>query len=185
MKFSRQSSFTPIGEIVAQQLLPQLRVARKLPLRISCFGTSSHHGGDDTDGVDRTVVLGERPSPEDAMVFASRWITRDDFRIGSGDTPCFIPHIMAIQDSEHGLVLAAEIRAGIILWQQPVASDAEARRIVTEASRLRGLAFRASGDGDHASARQFRHRASLLEARLVDPFWRETAADLLNLPRAA
>ena len=37
---------------------------------------------------------------------------------------------------------AGEIRAGIILWQQPVASDAEARRIVTEASRLRGMAFR-------------------------------------------
>ena len=29
------------------------------------------------------------------------------------------------------------------------------------------------------------HRASLLEARLVDPFWRETTADLLRLPQAA
>lgn len=185
MKFSRQSSFTPIGEIVARQLLPRPRAARKLPLRISCIGTSSHHGGDDTDGVDRTVVLGERPSPEDAMVFASRCIACDDFRIGSDNALRFHPQIIVIQDSELGLVLAGEIRAGIILWQQPVASDAEARRIVTEASRLRGLAFRASGDGDHASARQFRHRASLLEARLVDPFWRETAADLLSLPRAA
>ncbi|WP_210403983.1 hypothetical protein [Pararhodobacter marinus] len=55
----------------------------------------------------------------------------------------------------------------------------------TEASRLRGMAFSASGDGDHASARDLRLRASLLEALLVDPFWRETAADLLSLPRAA
>ncbi|NCC25906.1 MAG: hypothetical protein EOM25_12055, partial [Deltaproteobacteria bacterium] len=39
-----------------------------------------------------------------------------------------------------GNPVRAEIRAGIILWQQPVASDAEARRIVTEASRLRGMA---------------------------------------------
>mgnify|MGYP007079480732 CR=1 FL=1 len=66
-----------------------------------------------------------------------------------------------------------------------MASDAEARRIVTEASRLRGMAFAASGGNDAASARDLRYRASLLEARLVDPFWRETAADLLRLPRAA
>ncbi|PZR74435.1 MAG: hypothetical protein DI537_45870, partial [Stutzerimonas stutzeri] len=67
-------------------------------------------------------------------------------------------------------------------WQQPVASDAEARRIVTEASRLRGMAFRASDPGD---ARRLRYRAAALEARLVDPFWRETLADLLRLPQAA
>jgi hypothetical protein len=89
---------------------------------------------------------------------------------------------MLIQDRDQRLVLAGEIRAGIILWQQPVASDAEARRIVTEASRLRGMAFRASEPGD---ARRLRYRAAALEARLVDPFWRETAADLLRLPQAA
>ena len=83
------------------------------------------------------------------------------------------------------LVLGGEIRAGIVLWQRPVASDAEARRIVTEASRLRGLAFAASGRGDHMAARNHRHRASLLEARLVDPYWRETVAELLRLPQAA
>ncbi|MEF9606309.1 hypothetical protein O4J55_29855, partial [Paracoccus sp. PXZ] len=83
------------------------------------------------------------------------------------------------------LVLAGEVRAGIVLWQQPVASDAEARRVVTEASRLRGMAFAASGRGDAASARDLRYRASLLEARLVDPFWRETADELLRQPEAA
>jgi hypothetical protein len=53
---------------------------------------------------------------------------------------------------------------------------------VTEASRLRGIAFRTS---DPAEARTLRYRAATLEARLVDPFWREIAADLLSLPRAA
>ena len=87
-----------------------------------------------------------------------------------------------IQDRDHLLVLGGEIRAGIILWQQPVASDAEARRIVTEASQLRGMAFRATEPGD---ARRLRYRAAALEVRLVDSFWRETAADLLRLPQAA
>lgn len=185
MKFSRQSTFAPIGEIVAQQLLPRLRTARKLPLCISCIGIVSCDEGGDASGFDHTVTVGESPSPAEAMMLASQRVSHDDFRTGSGVALRFRPHIMVIQDSQHGLVLAGETRAGIILWQPPVASDAEARRIVTEASRLRGLAFRASGDGDHALAREFRHRGSLLEARLVDPFWRETAADLLCLPRAA
>ena len=89
---------------------------------------------------------------------------------------------MLIQDRDQRLVLAGEIRADINLWQQPVASDAEARRIVTEASRLRGMAFRALDAGD---ARRLRYRAAALEARLVDPFWRETSVDLLRVPQAA
>lgn len=112
-------------------------------------------------------------------------MSRGDIHAGRDDTLRFRPRIAVIQDSEYGLVLAGEVRAGIILWRQPVASDAEARRVVTEASRLRGMAFAASGRGEHGSARDLRHRASLLEARLVDAFWRETAAELLSLPRAA
>ena len=53
---------------------------------------------------------------------------------------------------------------------------------MTEASRLRGMAFLASESGD---ARRLRYRAAALEARLVDPFWREIAAGLLRLPQAA
>lgn len=185
MTLSRQAAFAPIGEIVAQQVLPRLRHARRLPLRISCVGIATYEVGSDAEVIDRTVTLGERPSPEEAMMLANQCVAQDDFRIGSGAALRFRPHLMFIQDSERGLVLAGETRAGIILWQPPVASDAEARRIVTEASRLRGMAFAASGGGDAASARDLRFRASLLEARLVDPFWRATAAELLRLPQAA
>ncbi len=59
MKFSRHSTFTPIGEIVALQLLPRFIAARKLPLRISCVGTASYGCGVDSDGFDRTELLGE------------------------------------------------------------------------------------------------------------------------------
>lgn len=97
----------------------------------------------------------------------------------------FQPRLAVIEDCAQGLVLAGAIRADVILWQPPVASDAEARRIVTEASRLRGQAFAADGRGDRKAAQRLRDRASLLEARLVDPVWRDEAAALLSLPQAA
>ena len=185
MTLSRHDSFRSISQVLTADVLPGLYRAEKLPLRVSCLGTANYDGGDDTDGFDRNVPLGQCPSPEEAMDLAVQRVSRGDIHADPGDTLRFRPRIAVIQDREYGLVLAGEIRAGIILWRQPVASDAEARRIVTEASRLRGMAFAASGRGEHGSARDLRFRASLLEARLVDPFWRETAAELLSLPRAA
>ena len=182
MILSRHETFRPIGQILATEVLPALYRAQKLPLRISCLGVASSGPGDDADSFDRMIPLGECSSPEEAMRFAATRLSRGDVCTGPGSFPHFRPRIMLIQDSDHGLVLAGEIRAGVILWQQPVASDAEARRIVTEASRLRGLAFRTSAP---AEARALRYRAAALETRLVDPFWRDAAADLLRMPLAA
>ena len=185
MTLSRQDTFRSIGQILAADVLPALCHARKLPLRVTCLGAASYDDDDDVHSFDHTVPLGTRQSPEEAMDLAILRVSRGDIHAGRDDRLRFRPRIAVIQDSEYGLVLAGEVRAGIILWRQPVASDAEARRVVTEASRLRGMAFAASGRGEHGSTRDLRHRASLLEARLVDAFWRETAAELLSLPRAA
>jgi hypothetical protein len=186
MILSRHDTFRPIGQILATKVLPALYRAQKLPLRISCLGVGGYGAnsgpGDDADSFDRMIPLGECPSPEAAMRFAALRLARGDICTGPDRFPRFRPRIMLIQDSDHGLVLAGEIRAGVIPWQQPVASDAEARRIVIEASRLRGLAFRTSAP---AEARELRYRAAALETRLVDPFWREAAAELLSLPQAA
>ena len=185
MTLSHQPGFTAIGDIITREVLPRLRHAQKLPLRLTCIGTAGYEGLDGADEFDRTVIIGQSASAEEAMILASQRVARGDIRVSTDDTLRFRPRVITIQDGDLGLVLAGEIRAGIILWRQPVASDAEARRIVTEASRLRGLAFAASGRVDHSAARDHRYRASLLEARLVDPYWRETAADLLRLPQAA
>lgn len=182
MILSYPDTFRSIGQILAADVLPALNRAQRLPLRISCLGVASPDGGDDADSFDRTIPLGECKSPEEAMNFAALSLSRGDICTGPDSFPYFRPRIMLIQDRDHGLVLAGEIRAGVIVWQQPVASDAEARRIVTEASRLRGLAFRTSAP---AEARELRYRAAALETRLIDPFWREAAADLLRLPQAA
>ena len=182
MTFARPDTFRQVGQIVATTVLPALVCARKLPLRISCIGIASDDAGEDAASFDRLIPLGERRSPEDAMCFASSRVARGDIRIGPDRVPHFQPRILLIQDHEGGLVLAGDIRAGIILWQQPVTSDAEARQVVAEASKLRGMAVRSV---DPAAVRKLRFRAAILEARLVDPIWRETAADLTRLPQAA
>ncbi|KAB2681033.1 hypothetical protein [Brucella pseudintermedia] len=185
MTYASQSTFAPIGQVLADRVLPGFRRAQKLPLRISCLGTVSYAGAADADYRDRSVSLGEAASPEDAFALAALRVSRGDLGPGDDTALHFEPRLIVIQDSALGLVLAGEIRGGIILWRQPVASDGEARRIVIEASRQRGVAFAASVRGDHASARALRFGAALLEARLVDPLWRETAAELLRLPQAA
>lgn len=178
MTFARSETFRSIGQILTADVLPALYRSQVLPLRISCLGVASYDAGDAANSCDRVIPLGECLSPEEAI----QAVSCGEICTGPNSFPNFQPRIMLIQDRDQRLVLGGEIRAGIILWQQPVASDAEARRIVTEASRLRGMAFRASEPGD---ARRLRYRAAALEARLVDPFWRETAADLLHLPQAA
>lgn len=185
MTHASHSTFALIGRIITDRVLPGFQWAQKLPLRISCLGTASYAGATDADYRDRSVSLGEAASPEDAVVLAAIRVSRSDIRIGDGTALRFRPRLIVVQDNALGLVLAGEIRAGVILWQQPVASDGEARRIIVDASRLRGLAFAASGEDDHATARDLRFRAALLEARLVDPVWRKTAAELLRLPQAA
>lgn len=185
MTHASQSTFAPIGQALADRVLPRFRRGQKLPLRISSLGTISYAGAADADYRDRSVSLGEAASPEDAIALAALRVSRGELGHG-GDTGLrFEPRLIVIQDSALGLVLAGEIRAGVILWRKPVTSNGEARRIIIEASRQRGMAFAASGRGDHASARTLRFGAALLEARLVDPLWRETAAELLRLPRAA
>jgi hypothetical protein len=182
MTLSRQGGFRPIGQILAHDVLPAPLGARRLTLRVSCLGRISP---DDADAPQRhCLALGEVTCPEEAMRLAARVVSKDDYP-GAVALPGFRPHLAVIEDRAHGLVLAGAIRAGVILWQPPVSSDAEARRIVTEASRLRGEAFAADGRADRKVAQHLRDRASLLEARLVDAVWREEAAALLSLPQAA
>lgn len=184
MSFARPDSFRPVGQFFAAEVLARLLLAQKLPLRISCIGTASYDADTDMDGCgfEHTVPLGEGPSPEEAMTLAALRVSRGDIRASLDAALRFRPRLAVIQDREGGLVLAGEIRAGIILWQYPVTSDAEARQVVVEASKLRGIAFRSD---DPAAVRKLRSRAAILEARLVDPVWRELAAELLALPQAA
>ena len=182
MTLSRQGGFRPIGQILAHDLLPALQGARRLPLRVSCLGRISPDEAEATQ--EQCLALKEVTCAEEAMRLAALIVSKGDYP-GAVALPGFRPRLAVIEDRAHGLVLAGAIRADVILWQPPVASDAEARRIVTEASRLRGQAFAAEGRGDRKAAQRLRDRAGLLEARLVDPVWRAEAAALLSVPQAA
>ena len=91
------------------------------------------------------------------------------------------PQLLTILDRDERLVLAGAAAVGAVAWCHPVTSAAEARGVVTEASQLRAQAGRAAAWGEPDLAAQLRHRADLLDARLVDPLWRAFVARALQI----
>lgn len=98
-----------------------------------------------------------------------------------GIDPGAAPQLLAILDRDARLVLAGAASDYAIAWCHPVTSAAEARGVVTEASQLRAQAGRAATWGEPDLAQRLRHRADLLDARLVDPLWRGFAARALQV----
>ena len=89
--------------------------------------------------------------------------------------------LLAILDRDERLVLAGAASDHAVAWCHPVSSAAEARGVVTEASQLRAQAGCATAWGEADLAQRLRHRADLLDARLVDPLWRAFAARALQV----
>ncbi|MBL9046199.1 MAG: DNA repair protein RadC [Tabrizicola sp.] len=98
-----------------------------------------------------------------------------------GIGPDSAPQLLAILDRDARLVLAGAARDHAVAWCHPVMSAAEARGVVTEASQLRAQAGRAAAWGEPDLAQRLRHRADLLDGRLVDPLWRAFAARALQV----
>jgi hypothetical protein len=89
--------------------------------------------------------------------------------------------LLAILDPHERLVLAGAASDYAVAWCHPVTSAAEARGVVTEASQLRAQAVRAADWRETDMAQRLRHRADLLDGRLVDPLWRAFAARALQV----
>ncbi|WP_306045155.1 DNA repair protein RadC [Nioella sp. MMSF_3534] len=98
-----------------------------------------------------------------------------------GMAPDATPQFLAILDRDERLVLAGAASDSAVAWCHPVTSGVEARGVVTEASQLRAQAGRASAWGKSDLAAHLRHRADLLDGRLVDPLWRAFAARALQV----
>jgi hypothetical protein len=98
-----------------------------------------------------------------------------------GIAPDAGPQLLAILDRDDRLVLAGAASDHVVAWCHPVTSATEARRVVTQASQLRAQAGRATAWGETDLAQRLRHRADLLDARLVDPLWRAFAARELQV----
>lgn len=151
-------SFPPVG------FDPHLPFALTLPPDPAAFG-----GAGDT----RPVIVTRTAALVEAMGAA---IAHADDLPGTAD-----PQILAILDRDERLVLAGAATQGAVAWCHPVQSAAEARAVVIEASQLRAEATRAQDWQEPALVARLRHRADLLEARLVDPLWRTFAARALQI----
>ena len=98
-----------------------------------------------------------------------------------GIAPDAAPQLLAILDRDERLVLAGAASDHAVAWCHPVTSAVEARGVVTEASQLRAQAGRAAAWREPDLARRLRHRADLLDGRLVAPLWRAFAARALQV----
>lgn len=124
-------------------------------------------------GEARPSILSRAATLDEAMAAAIAYA--EDLNHGTA------PQILAILDREERLVLAGSASAAAVAWCHPVCSAVEARGVVMEASQLRAEAGRALDWREPELASRLRHRAELLEARLVDPLWRSFAARALDL----
>jgi hypothetical protein len=155
-------------------------------------GVPSHFPTGDADHDHPFALTLSRRAPADLLsgravhLVLSRFATLADAMQGAidhaeGIAPDAAPQLLAILDRDARLLLAGAASDHAIAWCHPVTSAAEARGVVTEASQLRAQAGRANDWGEPDLALRLRHRADLLDARLVDPLWRAFAARALQV----
>ena len=155
-------------------------------------GVPPHAPTGDADSNHPFALTLSRRAPADLMsgratpLVLARFATLADAMQGGidhaeGTAPGAAPQLLAILDRDERLVLAGAASDHAVAWCHPVTSTAEARGVVTEASQLRAQAGRAAAWGEPDLARRQRHRADLLDARLVDPLWRAFAARALQV----
>jgi hypothetical protein len=165
-----------------------------LPIHPTAYaqGVPPHFPSCDTDPDHPFALTLSRRAPADLMsgratplVLAS-FATLADAMQGAidhaeGIAPGAAPQLLAILDRDARLVLAGAASNYAVAWCQPVTRVAEARGVVTEASQVRAQAGWAATWGEADLAQRLRHRADLLDARLVDPLWRAFAARALQV----
>lgn len=181
-----QTAFHGPGDNLIGGVLARLRLADRLPLRVSCRCLA--HWDDlalNQLCINREVDLGTSGNLAAAMTVARKAVASGPVDAGRDAALRLVPQFVTILDAEHGLVLAGEVQMGGVQWCTPVDSDAEARRVVNEACGLRAKARAATDAEDPASAATLLTRAQALEGRLVDPFWRDLAAAAVDHALAA
>jgi hypothetical protein len=155
-------------------------------------GVPPHFPLGDTDPNHPFALTLSRRAPADLMsgraapLVLARFATLAEAMQGAidhanGMAPDAAPELLAILDLDERLVLAGAASDHAVAWCHPVTSPAETRSVVTEASQLRAQAGRVTAWGEPDLAQRLRHRADLLDGRLVDPLWRAFAARALQV----
>lgn len=157
-------------------------LAQMQPFTITCIGEVQRSEDDPALGTwwqQETQTLGRCSSLGEAVILANDLAQRGGHLHVAADASGFSPRLLVILDGDACLVLAGEIQGASVDWCQPVADRAEARKVVEAASCMRAEASDQTIRDNFSAARELRHQASLLEGRLVDPFWREDVRRLL------
>lgn len=181
-----QTAFRGPRDNLIGGVLAHLRLADRLPLRVSCRCLA--HWDDpalEQLCINREVDLGTCGDLAAAITLARKAIASGHVDAGRDAALRLVPQFVTILDAEQCLVLAGEVQMGGVQWCTPVDSDTEARRVVAEACGFRAKARAATDADDPASAAALLARAQALEGRLVDPFWRDLAAAAVDLALAA
>ena len=165
-----------------------------LPIHPTAYarGVPPHIPTGDADSNHPFALTLSRRAPADllsgraAPLVLSRFATLAEAMQGAidhaeGMAPDTAPELLAILDRDERLVLAGAASDHAVAWCHPVTSAAEARGVLAEASQLRAQAGRTASWGDPDLAVRLRHRADLLDARLVDPLWRAFATRALQV----
>jgi hypothetical protein len=123
--------------------------------------------------MDSSLSLGFYGLVEDAMAHAAKVALTGAYDLDDrSDALRFSGKIVTIQDRERRLVLAGEItRSGGIEWCVPVATDTEAETVRAQVAALRSSASYESGWDNSFTAKTLRHRADVLEGRLIHRVW--------------
>lgn len=109
---------------------------------------------------------------EDAIRLAENLILDHHFDLPE-DAIDFSPNLIQVRDDQNRLVLAGRALADGVRWRLPASSEAEARQIAEEVSRLHREGSFESGWDNFSTARRLHLEADDLAGRLVDRFWRE------------
>ncbi|NBZ88898.1 hypothetical protein [Stagnihabitans tardus] len=181
-----QTAFRDSRDNFVGGALAQLRLATRLPLRVSCQ-CRAHWDDPALDQLrfEREVDLGTFGDLTAAMAKAAISVAPGLIAADRDPDLRLVPQFVTVLDADHCLVLAGEVQAGMIAWCAPVTSDAEARRVVSEACHLRAEARAVVEAGNLFGADALILRARALEGRLVGPFWRDLAPSFVRQSLAA
>lgn len=152
--------------------------APSLPLRITCLGEAHYCDGDPASraySAPRNVALATAGSIAGAIAAVEVLAGQDRIDIHDDSAVAFTPRLFVVVDDDQCQVIAGEPDGHGVKWCEPVASDGEARLVISQACDLRREASCAAAAERHREARSLRFRASALEGRLVHPDWRQRA----------
>lgn len=145
-----------------------IQLANAGPFTLSCVGEVMVEAADLGSYPQQvTILLGRFRRFSDAMACAKRRGQQSDLCVDA--LSGFTPNLLIIEDGRKRLCLAGQITPSGLSPCEPVSSDTQAQQVMRQAMQLRSQSL---DEPILIKAKELRFRAAALDARLVDPVWR-------------